>query len=371
MTRHGTDMIAVINADPASPKYGRVIDAETVDTMGMMPHHSELELPAASPFFVNDFATGKTYLIGFASVEHPVVAGEMDPIRGAHTPHSFARLPSGNVVATIQFGDDKTPGNPGGLAEMDPTGKLVRYSSSADPAFAGARIRTYALTLLPEIDRIVTTSSPMDTETTANTVQLWRLSDLKLLKTLVIPSVATDSNYKRPFEVRTMADGRTALMNTYNCGFYRLTNLDADPKVERVLAMALPRNVGCSVPAIVGHFMVIPITYAHRYATLDISDPSHPVEVSSLDMDSTLFPHWINGEPGSNRVVATIRERANNVEGAPLVMLGYFDRLTGKLAWDPRFRDAGAKTPGVSFTRDEWPNGVKGRVIPHAAVFVP
>ena len=168
-----------------------------------------------------------------------------------------------------------------------------------------------------------------------------------------------------------MADGRTALVNTHNCGFYRLSELDGDAKIERVLAMSQPRNLGCSVPVLIGHFMVMPITYAHRYATLDISDPSHPVEVSSLDMDSTFYPHWINGEPGSNRVVATIRERTNGVEGAPTVMLGYLDRLTGKLAWDARFRDAGAKTPGVSFSRDSWPNGVKGMVIPHAALFVP
>jgi hypothetical protein len=371
MTRHGVDMISVIDADPASPRYGTIIDALTVDTMGMMPHHSELELPTAGPLFVNDFMTGKSYLIGFASAQHPVVAGEMAAIPGAHNAHSFARLSNGHVLATIQFGDDKTPGNPGGLAELDANGQLVHYSSSSDAEFPGARIRTYSLAVLPTIDRVVTTSSAMDAETVANTVQVWRLSDLKLLKTLVVPEVPTDSAYKHPFEVRVMADGRTALMNTHNCGFYRLSALDADPKIERVLAMKQPENVGCSVPAVIGHFMVMPITRAHRYATLDISDPSHPVEVSSLDMDSTFYPHWINSEPGSNRVVATIREKANNVEGAPMVFVGYLDRSTGKLTWDERFRDAGATSPGVSFKRDSWPNGVKGMVIPHAALFVP
>jgi hypothetical protein len=371
MRRRGVDMITVLNADPASPRYGTILNAITVDTMGMMPHHSELEVSTAGPLFVNDFMTGKSYLIGFASAENPVVAGEVAAIPGARNPHSFARLANGNVIATVQFGDGKTAGNPGGLAELDANGQFVRYSSSADAAFPGARIRTYALALLPAIDRVITTSSAMDTETVANTVQVWRLSDLKLLKTLAVPAVTTDSAYKDPFEVRTMADGRTALVNTYNCGFYRLSDIDGDPKIERVLAMSHPKNIGCSVPAIIGHFMVMPITYAHRYATLDISDPSHPKEVSSLDMDSTFFPHWINSEPGSNRVVATVRQRANNVEGAPMVLLGYLNRVTGKLAWDARFRDKGAAAPGVRFTRDEWPNGVKGMVMPHAALFVP
>lgn len=371
MRRNGVDMITVIDADPSSPRYGAIIDAVTVDTMGMMPHHAEMELPTAGPFFVNDFMADKSYLIGFAAAGHPAVAGELAPVPGGHNVHSFARLSNGHVIATIQFGDGKTAGNPGGLAEFDANGVLVRFGSSADPAFGGAHIRTYALTLLPAIDRVVTTSSAMDSETVANTVQVWRLSDLKLLKTLSVSQVGTDSAYRRPFEVRTMADGHTALMNTYNCGFYRLTDLDADPKIERVLAMEHPRNLGCSVPAIVGHYMVVPITHAHRYATLDIADPSHPVEVSSLDMDSTFFPHWMNNEPGSNRVVATVRERANNVEGTPIVMLGYLNRATGKLTWDERFRDAKATTPGVKFTRETWPNGVKGMVMPHAALFVP
>lgn len=51
--------------------------------------------------------------------------------------------------------------------------------------------------------------------------------------------------------------------------------------------------------------------------------------------------------------------------------IGYLDRVTGKLAWDDRFRDPGAVTPGVKFKRDSWPNGVKGMVMPHAALFVP
>jgi hypothetical protein len=156
------------------------------------------------------------------------------------------------------------------------------------------------------------------------------------------------------------------LMNTYYCGFYTITNLDSDPKIERVMVMEHPKNIGCSVPIIAGKYMVMPIAYAHRFATLDISDPAHTHEVASISMDSTFFPHWIARDPLSDRVVVT-----DQGDGVPMVMLGRFDETTGKLTWDDRFKDAGAMKPGVSFLNVSWPNGFKGKVVPHGALFVP
>jgi len=355
----GLDMIAVIDANPASPKYGKVINVLNVDSAGIMPHHSELMLPAQGPFFVNDYGTGRSFMIDFADHAHPKFAGEVENPPHTRLPHSFARLPNGNVVGTIQFGDKSVEGDPGGLAEFDLKGKLIRYTTSQDPAMPGAHIRTYALTMLPKIDRIVTTSSPMDpSERTANVVQVWRMSDLKLLETVEVPEMKTDSAYMYPFELKTLADGKTVMMNTYYCGFYHLTGIESDPKIERVMVMEHPKNIGCSVPIIEGKYMVMPIAYAHRYATIDISDPSHPREVSSLATDSTFYPHWISRDPGSDRVIVT-----DQGDGPPVVRLGRFDAKTGKLTWDDRFM--------LSFHHVDWPNGVKGMVMPHGAVFVP
>jgi hypothetical protein len=355
----GLDMIAVIDANPASSKYGTVIDVLNVDSAGSMPHHSELELPQTGPLFVNDYGAGRSYMIDFKDPARPKLAGTVSDVPHTRLPHSFARLPNGHVVGTIQFGDKTVEGDPGGLAEFDNKGKLVRYTTSADPSMPGAHIRTYALTTLPAIDRIVTTSSPMDpSERTANVVQVWRMSDLKLLKTVSVPEVKTDSAYMYPFELKTLADGRSVMMHTYYCGFYRLTDVATEPKIERVMVMEHPKNIGCSVPIIEGKYMVMPIAYGHRYATLDISDPAHPREVASLETDSTFYPHWISRDPGSDRVVVT-----DQGDGPPMVRLGHFDSKTGKLTWDDRFK--------LSFKHVEWPNGVKGMVMPHGAVFVP
>jgi hypothetical protein len=120
------------------------------------------------------------------------------------------------------------------------------------------------------------------------------------------------------------------------------------------------------VPVLSGRFLVLPIAYAHRYATIDVSDPAHPKEIASFPTDSTFFPHWASADPGSDRLVLT-----DQGDGMPVVKIVHFDRSTGRLSWDTAFRDAGASVPGVSFHRDRWPNGVTGMAMPHGAVFVP
>lgn len=360
----GIDMMTVLDADPTRPGYGRVISALTVDTAGLRPHHSELRAPLSRSLFVNDFEGNKSFLVDFSVPETPRLVGRVATVPSGRKVHSFLRLPNGNVLATVQFGDSTIPGDPGGLAEFDGQGRLLRYRTSRDSTFPGARIRTYSLTLVPQLDRVVTTSSPMDDESTADVVQVWRASDLALLKTLAVPQ-ADDSAHRYPFELVTLVDG-TVLVNTYNCGFFRISDLAAAPKIVRVLALPLPQNVGCSVPVLSGRFLVMPVAYAHRFATIDVSDPARPREVASLSTDTTFYPHWASPDPGSDRFVFT-----GQGDGQPVVIIAHFDRTTGRLAWDSTFKDPGATSPGVSYHKAVWPNGVHGMAMPHGAVFVP
>lgn len=365
-TEAGTNFIAVIDVDSSSATYGQVLTTTTAGT-GMMPHHAEYILPVGHPFFANDFMTGRTVLIDASTPTSPRLVDTVDRTPGFHQLHSLLRLADTLVVATLQFGDSSLPGNPGGLAEFNAAGRLLRTASSADSSLPGARIRTYGLVLLPAIDRALSTSSPMDSERTANVIQIWRLSDLSLLHTTAMPGIAGDSVEHYPFEARALADGRTVFLNTYTCGFYRITDLDrSEPRVELVYSMREPRRYGCSVPVVAGRFWVMPIAYSHVVVTLDLADPSHPVEVSRLPTDTTFFPHWLAADPGSDRLVVT-----EQGDGLPRVMMLHLDRSTGRLSWDELFKEADSTAHGVSFTRAGWPNGVTGPAMPHAALFVP
>jgi hypothetical protein len=332
---------------------------------GVMPHHAEFELPRDRPLFVNDFATGANLLIDHADPLRPRVTARVAEVPGYRQAHSFARLHDTLVLATLQFGDSTVPGDPGALVEFDAAGKLLRAGPARDSSLPGAPIRPYGLTLLPAIDRALTTSSPMDLERTADVVQIWRLSDLALLRTLAVPGVAGDSVERNPFEARTLADGRTVLLNTYECGFYRVTGLDGDPRIEAIHALRHPAMSGCGVPVLSGDYWIVPVAYGSRILAFDIRDPGKPRLVSELLTDSSFRPHWLSKDPGSDRIVVT-----GQGDGSPIVMMIRLDAATGALTRDDRFREAGP-AGRVSFARPSWPNGIAGPAMPHAALFVP
>ena len=213
--KEDTNFLAVIDADPSSPTYATVVATVPTGMVGGMPHHTEQVMPPNDrPLFANAFHAGRSFLLDLKNPLKPRIVGESDPVPGYHMPHSHYRLLDGRVLATLQFGDEATPGRPGGIALFTPEGKLVRSASSRDAAFPGASIRTYSADISEATDRVLTTSSPMDNERTAAVMQLWRLSDLTLLRTMVVPQASEDSLGRYPFEVRFLAGGKEAFMNT-------------------------------------------------------------------------------------------------------------------------------------------------------------
>jgi hypothetical protein len=360
-----SDFLGVIDADPASPGYARVVATAPVRAVGTMPHHTEMAMPPGGRWlFANGFMSGRTFLFDLADPLRPRLAGTVDSIPGFVKPHSFWRLPDGRVVSTLQYGDGKSAGDPGGVALLSPRGEVLKTSRSADPRFAGLAIRTYSLDVAPTADRFVTTSAPMDGGASADVVQLWRLSDLTLLRTLPLPETAPDSSFHWPFEVRFLPGDSTALLNTWYCGFYLLSGLDrAEPRLERLLSLPPPGNRGCSVPLLFGRYWIVPVARAHRYLVFDVSDPRRPRQVQAVETDTTFRPHWVSREPGSDRLVLTSGAVDHRV------MMARFDSARGVMSWDSTFRDPGSVRLGVDFSRSDWPHGATGAAMPHGAVF--
>jgi hypothetical protein len=361
-----SDFLAVIDADTTSATYAQIRATVPIGAGGTMPHHTEMGMPAGGrSLFANSFMTGRTYLFDFANPLAPRIAGMLDSVPGFRMPHSFARLADGNVLATMQFGDGQSKGDPGGLALFTADGRFVRAVSAADSSFRDAGIRTYSLDVNTMSDRVITTSSPMDTSsTTADVVQLWRLSDLKLLRTIPFPRTSPDSTSRYPFEVRFFPDGRSAILNTYNCGFYFLSGLDGDaPTLEPVLALEHPKHIGCGVPLLIGKWWLMPIPSTHEFVVYDVSNPRKPLRASALATDTTFFPHWMSREAGSDRIVLSAEGKH------PSVRMVRFDSTTGTLRWDERFREKPDGPLGVSFDRAEWPHGKTGAAQPHGTVF--
>lgn len=360
-----SNFLAVIDADSTSPTYATIVATLPTGIAGGMPHHTEMTMPPNGwPLFANAFG-GSTALFDLSDPLTPRIVGVADSVPRFAMPHSHYRLADGRVLATLQFSTDSLPGKAGGLALFSADGKFLRSANSTDSTFPGAAIRTYSGDVSETADRVITTSSPMDDERTADVMQLWRLSDLKLLRTIAMPEVPTDTMWHYPFEVRFLGNGKEALMNTYYCAFYHLTGLDGtSPAITRVHALDFPANTGCGVPLLIGHWWIMPVQTAHQYLVFDIADPEHPRQVQAFATDTSFAPHWSARDLGSNRVVFPT-EAPNDAR----ILIARFDSIAGRLSWDESFRDPATGRLGVSLKRTVWPDGATTPAAPHGVVF--
>jgi hypothetical protein len=365
-TEGESDFLAVLDADPASDRYGEVLATVPVGVRGGA-HHSEHVMPRGDSLFVNSFAAGRSFVIDLSDPLEPGVAGSFGAVGEYTYPHTFERLPSGNVLATFQT---KGEGNDvaGGLVELDPSGNVVRAVDVADPV--DPEIRAYSVTPIPRLDRAVSTTSDMWSEANGTSFQVWRLSDLALLATVPLSPGERGYEHRDPAEVRLLSDSVTAMMTTFTCAMYRLHDLETEEpwaELVNVLPWSDYETDECGIPATRDDIWLQ--TYGNAQGSslisYDLSDPSNPVLLDRLEWDEAWWPHWISIEPDGNRVVLTSSTGATRTK----VLLAHLDPQTGELAWDSTFRDPGSDEIGVEFDRQSWPHGEAGPAKPHGAVF--
>jgi hypothetical protein len=357
----GNDFLAVIDADPSSATYGHLMATLATDQQTKRIHHTEYTMPASGMLFANDHDAGRSFIFDLRDSLHPKIAASFTDMAGYMHPHSYVRLPNGHVLATFQHAhhaESKGAGRSGGLVEIDDQGNVIRSASSADPAFPDALLTPYGLVVLPELDRVVSTNSSMhfDDIFSGTTYQVWRLSDLKLLKTAYLDVAENRYAHISPEEPRLGPDG-SVFVQTLGCGIERITGINTDEPRSK-LVYSFPGN-WCGVPTIVGHYLVQSVPAIHGLIVVDIANATKPVEVSRLKLSDTYEPHWTGWDAKTRRVVVTGSESR--------LYLLKFDPDTGTLTLDENFHDAEGKA-GFNFDR-EWPQGWTGSGKPHGVVF--
>jgi hypothetical protein len=363
VAKKGNDFLAVIDADPASPTYGKLMTTLVTDQQTQQVHHTEYEMPASGMLFANDHLAGRTFIFDVRDPLHPKIVTSFTDMVGYAHPHSYLRLPNGHVLVTFQHmhhGEhDAAMAVTGGLVEIDDTGKVIRSASSADPAFPDALLTPYSLVVLPDLDRVVSTNSSMHEDYAFNgvTFQVWRLSDLKLLKTVYFDPGDNRYGQISPEEPRLGPDG-SIFVQTLGCGIERITGVkEGEPTSQ--LVHTFPGS-WCGVPTIVGHYLIQSVPITHGLIVLDIANPTKPVEVSRLKISDTFQPHWTGWDAKTGRIVVTGSE--------PRLYMLKFDTSTGMLAFDEAFHDADGK-PGFNMADRQWPQGWTGSGKPHGVVF--
>ena len=376
-----SDFLAVINANPASPKYGSVVASLPTGTAGTHPHHTEAEMPADHHLLANGFHAGRSWLFDLTEPERPRIIASFGDVAGYGYPHTYLRLADGNVLATFQYKADSAPKMTmpmrggmwlggkhatGGLVEMDERGNVIRSGSAADSSVPGKFISPYSVIALPAMDRAVSTTTDMDqadTVSTAEWIQFWRLSDLKLLKSIALKPGPHGFENLLTGEPHLLPDGKSIYIHTFNCGLYLVRDADT-PAPSATFVHGFPGH-SCGVPILTGHFWLQTLGTEHSLVAMDIADPEHPREVSSVTLGDDEAPHWIAIDPAGRRVVLN---SGGYAKGNRLFIIN-FDPATGALAVDDNFRDAGSDRPGVNLSQRTWPHGFTGTASPHGTVF--
>lgn len=366
-----SDFLAVIDARRSASSYGEIIATLPVGAKATMPHHTEYEYPPDDTLFANGWVAGQTFLIDLSDPRNPGLAGEFTGSDGYSYPHSFARLPDGNILATFQSqGEHYAP--PGGLVKLDTKGFALQSASSRTTDIPDSLNWPYSLAVLPEIDRVVTTSADMgmppwhewDYSYTYH-VQIWSLGTLELLASIPLPEVEPGYYHIAPAEPRVLPDG-SVYVSTFGCGLYRIDGIESDSP-EAVFVHAFPGSIDmgseCAVPVVMGDYWLQPVAALPGIVVLDISNPDKPVEVSRLTLDMRfMMPHWTAADRASDRVVITGHEMS-------WVLIAELDPDTGELTIDNDFREEDAANPGIDFNRTTWPHGETGPAVVHGALF--
>jgi hypothetical protein len=365
--RQDSDFLAVVDLARHGDRYGTIVATTPVGERGLWPHHTEHELGPSKMLFANGFSANHSVLFDLHDALHPKVVERFDGVAGLSFLHSFARLPNGHVLATFQAHGPNNAG-PGGVAELDESGRVVRSRSAADSSADQTTLRPYSLAAVPALDRLVVALTYMVIPTwhplrgsiehdhAGNQVQVYRLSDLSLIKTIRLPS--NDG----PNEPRVLNDGRTVLVNTGECRLYHVTGLaGTDPQLEMIHQETAK---GCALPVVIGDYWVQASATDHRVFSLDVHDLKNVRTVSSVSFDERQRPHWLATD-GSRIVV--VNEPSATAERRMWML--QLNRANGQIAIDPDFRDAGSTRPGIAFDRADWPHGATGAAVPHGTVF--
>jgi hypothetical protein len=316
--------------------------------------------------YADDFGLGRTFIFDLNDPSNVKIHKSFTTAGPFGWPHSYVRLPSGNRLITYQFQSSKFDTPPGGLAEVATDGRVIRVAAATTDGIDDKEITPYSLAVIPNLDRVVSTSTSM-VEDTGVGLQIWRLSDLKLLHTLKIPGDPphnmsgmmmmndTVPHHLFPGEPRLLADGKTIMLATFTCGLYTLTGYDgAKPVVTPVYTFP---GTNCAVPVVIGKYWIQTVPDIHSIVALDVSNPLSPREVSRIDLGEGVKPHWLGNEASGRRLVVNSGSPRD-----PKVYLVDFEVKTGKLTRD-------AKLPALDLSRVMVPGLGEVRGNPHASVF--
>jgi hypothetical protein len=397
--RTDSDFLAVIDANPTSATYGKVLRTIPVRSRGNDPCGLDGAMRADRRVFATGVASGRTFVF---DLRDPLAGrllhvDEPGPGRRLAAPWAVAALPDGRAAVTCvdrvgyRGGPRELLQQAGGLVELDAEGRF-RREVSADPGPGYTLIvAPTGAAVVPALGLLVTTNHAHGYVPTAAgevmpgiSVQVWRLANLALLRTVVLEAGPRGEENLGPLTPVAFHRTPVVYVNTHEGGgLYASDSLgQAEPVFRLVFDFAAGAGAAGAAVTPDDAYYVTALTGRNRVASFDVRDPWHPKLVSALRFDhDPADPLKARvGRPsalamsadGTRFAVAddAVELPAERREGDHRVYLLLLDPATGKLRFDPAFRDETTGEVGVDFARSRWPHGETGPARPYGVLFV-
>jgi DNA-binding beta-propeller fold protein YncE len=398
--RKDADFLAVVNANPSSRKYGRVLATVPVRSRGNEPQELNDTFRYDGRVFASGALGNRVFTFDLRDPEAPKLAGVTElGDRRYWAPRGIASLPSGRVAVACpdrarHLGlPREITGAPGGLVELDANGRLVREVSAGSEDSRGYVVAPSGATIAPAAKTLVTTSHGHGYAVSAQgqpvpgiTVQLWKTSNLSLKRTLVLDAGPRGEENLGPITPRAMRRRPTVYVNTHEGGaLYVSDSLGIDDPAFQLAfdfgADSFP--VGAAVTPN-DRFYVTALSGKNQVVVLDLADAMRPRLVSSVRLDRDPDPDGKGGQraggpgglamasDGSRIAVAdyTVDVPTYRRDGDHRLYMLRLDAEAGQLRVDTAFRDETTDEVGLDFNRAKWPHGATGPARPRGLLFV-
>lgn len=390
--RQNADFLALIDADPTSDTYGKVLRTYPIRSRANEPH-ALVPVRNDNRVFGSALLTNRVFVF---DLQKPLAArllhvDEAGPGRRLWAPQEAVSLPNGHVAVACPDragyrGDPRAVVSAaGGLLELDADGQFVREVSADDPEAQGLVIAPYGIALAG--NRVVTTNnghgwaaSNRGERTPGISVQIWRAHDLTLLKTALLEAGPRGEENLAPLAPRAARRGPMVYVNTQlGGGLYASDSVGtAYPGFRLVFDFGPGSLPGGAAITPDDRFYVTALAGTGRVASLDLGDPYAPKAVSSVRLDgggSETGPgphHLAMGADGTRVAVSgyTASVPGYTQEGDHRVHIVRVDPATGRVRLDTAFRDEATGAVGVDFDRASWPHGPTGPARPAGLVFI-
>ena len=399
--RQSSDFLAVLDADPTSTSYGKVLKTYPVRSRGNEPQALIAPPRADRRVFASGVLTNRTFVFDLRQplAGRLVHVDEPGPNRRFGAPHDYVTLPDGRVVGTcadpLRYRGDPREilGAPGGLVELDADGGFVREIPAADPAARHLIIAPFGAAVGASLGLLVTTNAGHGyAATTRNerlpgiSVQVWKLGDLSLQKTAILEvgGGARGEENLGPITAHFLRRKPFLYVSTDQGGALFVSDSINTPTPVFQLAFDFGPGALAGGTAITpdDRWLVAALGGANRVVSLDLADPWHPKLVSSVRLDRDPLdpakarrggPHGLAMSADGTRVAVAdygIDVPGVQQDGDHRVYLLRLDPRSGRLRVDGSFQDELTGEVGVGFERAGWPHGATGPARPAGLLFV-